>query len=261
MAERISIHSIDARRAGQIAAGSLVVVLAARALGFDELIVSAWGLREGMVLEAAHCPAPDEPRLTRRASTIDLAERCNWDEPHARHVADLALQLFDQTAPLHDLDTTHRELLEYGAFLHDIGRHIAAEDHHKHAAYLIEHGGLRAFSRDELATLICMARFHRSGEPKTSFPAFAQLGARAKAAVRSLTAILQIADGLDRSHAGAVSGVDVAVSPQRVTIGVVAPGDADVERWSAAQRGELLAAVAERPVEVVAAVPPAAVSA
>jgi exopolyphosphatase/guanosine-5'-triphosphate,3'-diphosphate pyrophosphatase len=228
----------------------MVVVRAARALGFAEITVSSWGLREGMVLDAAQCPAPEQPRLTRRASVVDLAQRCSWDDPHSRHVADLATQLFDQTKAAHELDAEYRELLEYGALLHDIGRHIAAEDHHKHAAYLIEHGGLRAFRGEELAAVMTLARFHRNGEPKTSFPPFGALDGNRRAAVRTLVAMLQIADGLDRSHAGVVKGLDVTVTPQLLTIRLAAGREAETERWSATDRSPLLAAVLDRPVKV-----------
>jgi exopolyphosphatase/guanosine-5'-triphosphate,3'-diphosphate pyrophosphatase len=248
---RSSIGGIDPRRAAQIPAGAMVVVRAAEGLGFREITVSAWGLREGMVLEAAGCPAPDEPRLTRRASVLDLAQRCGWEEPHARHVAELATQLFDQTRGIHDLGADERELLEYGALLHDIGRHIAAADHHKHAAYLIEHGGLRAFSRAELATVMCLGRFHRSGEPKTSFQPFARLGPDEQEVVRWLVALLQVADGLDRSHAGSVVRVDVATSPQLITIRLTGEGPSEMERWSAEARGALLSSVTGREVRVV----------
>jgi exopolyphosphatase/guanosine-5'-triphosphate,3'-diphosphate pyrophosphatase len=165
-------------------------------------------------------------------------------------VADLATQLFDQTKAVHELETDDRELLEYGALLHDIGRHIAAEDHHKHAAYLIEHGGLRAFRRNELAMVMCLARFHRNGEPKSSFPPFGALSNRDRTTVRTLVAMLQIADGLDRSHAGAVKAIDVTTTPQLLTIRLAAGGEAETERWSAADRSVLLGAVLDRAVKV-----------
>ena len=69
---------------------------------FDELTISEWALREGIVLDAIgrHDPADwsDDPRAIRRASVQALARRCSWPEAHSRQVAQLALELFDQTA-------------------------------------------------------------------------------------------------------------------------------------------------------------------
>ena len=107
----------------------------------EEVTVSEWAFREGMVLDAIgrHDPADwsDDPFAIRRASVQALARRCSWPEAHSRHVAMLALELFDQLRELHGLDDDDRELLEYAALLHDIGEHVAHEGHDRHAAYLV----------------------------------------------------------------------------------------------------------------------------
>ncbi len=115
-----------------------------------------------------HDPADwsDDPRAIRRASVQSLARRCSWPEAHSRQVARLALELFDQTAELHGLDADDRELLEYAALLHDIGEHVAHDGHDRHAAYLVQHGGLRGFAPEEVALLAALARWHRRGEPQ-----------------------------------------------------------------------------------------------
>jgi exopolyphosphatase/guanosine-5'-triphosphate,3'-diphosphate pyrophosphatase len=40
----------------------------------------------------------------RRRSVLELAERCNYNADHARHIVQLSLALFDQTRALHGLD-------------------------------------------------------------------------------------------------------------------------------------------------------------
>lgn len=52
--------------------------------------------------------------------------------------------------------------------------------------------------------LFTLGRYRRQGEPKLSFHPFAAIDEDEQPAVRFLTALLQVADGLDRSHAGAV---------------------------------------------------------
>jgi exopolyphosphatase/guanosine-5'-triphosphate,3'-diphosphate pyrophosphatase len=175
-----------------------------------------------------------------------LARRCNWAEGHARHVAELSLTIFDQTQELHELDSDARELLEYAALLHDIGEHVSPTGHHKHGAYVIENGQLRGFAPAEVQLLAALARWHRRGDPKATdeFPLIdVEL-------VRKLEAILRLADGLDRSRAGAVADVDVRIGPSLVVIGIHARGDVELELWGARRKRELFEKVYERDLEV-----------
>ncbi len=57
--------------------------------------------------------------------------------------AKLLLRMFDDLKPLHKLGDRERELMEYAAWLHDIGWHIGNTRHHKHSAYLVRHGRLQ----------------------------------------------------------------------------------------------------------------------
>ena len=104
--ERRKLEGLEARRVELIPAGSLFLATIMDLFEFDEMTVSEWALREGIVLDAIghHDPADwsDDPRAIRRASVQSLARRCSWPEAHSRHVATLALELFDQTAELHE---------------------------------------------------------------------------------------------------------------------------------------------------------------
>ena len=70
---------------------------------------------------------------------------------HSEHVAALCLKFFDELRSLHGLGNGDRELIEYGAMLHDIGWHIGRENaHHKHSMYLIANGDLKGFTPEEI---------------------------------------------------------------------------------------------------------------
>ena len=252
--ERQRLPGLDSRRSDQLPAGSTLLAVALELFGIDEVTVSGWALREGMILDAiGHHDPMDwsaDPRGMRRASVMSLCRRCNWDEAHARQVARLATCLFDQTLPVHRLSAVDRELLDYGALLHDIGEHVAADGHERHSAYLIEHGRLRGLDPDEVRLLSVLARFHRRGTPKASFPPFDALDADDKERVAKLLALLRIADGLDRSHAGAVDGLDAEVTPDAVTLVLDAAGDLDLELWGLRRKRELFERVFGRRLEV-----------
>src|SRR5258708_4528784 len=154
-----------------IAAGAVILDTILDQLGIEELVLCEWALREGILIDYIQ----RHPRLlaraeaypdVRRRSVIALAERCLYDEPHARHVATLATSLFDQTRGHHGLSDGDRALLEYAALLHDIGHHISYPGHHKHTYYLIKNGDLRGFHPSEIEVVANVARYHRRGEPR-----------------------------------------------------------------------------------------------
>jgi exopolyphosphatase/guanosine-5'-triphosphate,3'-diphosphate pyrophosphatase len=241
--ERQRLPGVDARRADLLPAGSTLLVMVMDLCGLDELTGCEWALREGIVLDAiGHHTQADwsgNPRALRRESVLNLCRRCNWGERHGLQVARLALDVFDATAEIHGLGRHEREMLELGALLHDIGEHVSIEGHDKHTAYLIQHGRLRGFSPEEVAMLASLGRFHRRGQPKLSFEPFASLSAAKRDRVLKMIALLRVADGLDRSHAGAVDAIDVKIEKAQVRLLVHARSDVDLELWGLRRKREL----------------------
>jgi exopolyphosphatase/guanosine-5'-triphosphate,3'-diphosphate pyrophosphatase len=255
-AERRKMKGLDAKRVDLIVAGSVLLSVAMGLFDVEELTISEWALREGIVLDAIgrHEPGDwsDDPRAIRRSSVMELARRCSWPEQHSRHVATLALQLFDLTCEIHGLSDEDRELLEYAALLHDIGEHVAHEDHDKHAAYLVSHGNLRGFPPDEVTLLAALVRWHRRGDPKPSDELVGELDADARDRVRKLVALLRIADGLDRSRKQVVSEIAARVSPSMVLLRLAARSDPELELWGARRKRQLFERVFDRELEVTA---------
>lgn len=253
-AERSEVLGLDVRRVPVIAAGLVVCGALFELTGLDAMTVSEWSLREGVLLDAIahHDPGDwsDDPRAIRRASVSALARRCSWPEAHSRHVAALAVRLFDETLSVHQLDPVDRELLEYAALLHDIGEHVSADGHQRHGAYLVMHGALRGFDHREIAMLAALVRWHRRGEVKGSDEHYGELSKRELTRVRRLSALLQLADGLDRGHAQVVEDLDVVVDDRGATVLVRAPGDAELEVWGARRKRQQFERHLVEPVRV-----------
>jgi exopolyphosphatase/guanosine-5'-triphosphate,3'-diphosphate pyrophosphatase len=251
--DRLRMQGLDARRVDLIVAGSMLLATAMDEFGFDQLTISEWALREGIVLDAVghHDPSDwsDDPHAIRGHAVLGLARRCNWAERHARQVAKLSLELFDVTAALHGLDDDDRELLEFAALLHDIGEHVASSGHHKHGAYLVRNGQLRGFAPDEVELLAAVVRWHRRGDPRVS-DEFPLLDAAAIDRVRALAAILRVADGLDRSRNQNVYGLDAMLTPSLVLLRIRALDDAELEIWGARRKRALLEKVLDRELEL-----------
>jgi len=246
--QRLLLPGLDPRRADLMVAGAVLLDTILRRLGAEELTLCDLALREGLVLDYVRRNKRRIERVdtipdVRRRSTIELAERCNYYAEHAQQVARLALALFDQTRTLHGMTDREREWLEYAALMHDLGVHISYERHHKHSYYLIKYGDLRGFDPREVEIIALVARYHRQGTPKRSHGEFGGLGRGARQTVRILAAMLRLAEGMDRSHAKAVSGLQVTADDEGWLVRLRAAGDAELELWAATRQAAALAAL------------------
>ncbi len=92
--------------------------------------------------------------------------------------------------------------LGMAALLHDIGHFVADKGHHKHSFYLIQHAEeLRHLNTDLIQDVALLSWCHRKHAKRTWLDE-RFLG---NVALFQLSAILRVADGLDRSHTGRVS--------------------------------------------------------
>jgi exopolyphosphatase/guanosine-5'-triphosphate,3'-diphosphate pyrophosphatase len=252
-ADRALIKGLDDQRKDQIIAGAVLVSELFKRLNLDRLTVCKSALREGMIAEylSRHVPEMsirrDVPDPQRR-SVLDLCRRCEWHQAHSEQVARLTLDLFDQLKSLHGMGSRARQIIEYAALLHDIGWHIGKAGHHKHSMYLIQHGGLKGFTPVEVAVMANVARYHRGPMPKKKHADYHALPKRAKAVARLGSALLRVADGLDRSHSGVVTALSCEIGKHGVDVTIKHRGDAELELWGARQKSDLFTEVFDKDV-------------
>lgn len=220
-AEERSVElEFDRKRAQTIVAGAIVIDEMMDAFDVDELLVCPAAMREGIVESLTHGTRDS----VRRASVLALARRMNCDIRHGTHVAHLAGRIFDAL----DLRESGRELLEYAALLHETGMHISERGHDRHTDYIVRNGDLKGFTEEQIAIIASVARFYRKDPPDDWN--IRQMKAK-------LTAILRVADGLDRGHRQRVRDVHVDVDDD-VVIELQTRGDASVEIESAKKRAK-----------------------
>jgi exopolyphosphatase / guanosine-5'-triphosphate,3'-diphosphate pyrophosphatase len=99
-----------------------------------------------------------------------------------------------------------------------------------------------------------VARYHRGAPPSKQHPGYGSLAKPAREQVRRLSAILRLADGLDRGHISAVDRVKVRWMHDRIRITPI-PRNVHqpmrLEVWGAGRKARLLEKVAGVPVEIV----------
>jgi exopolyphosphatase/guanosine-5'-triphosphate,3'-diphosphate pyrophosphatase len=235
--QRLKVPGLDPRRGDLAPAGAILIDTIVRRLGASELTLCDLSLREGLVLDyiARHrkeiAQANRYPDVRRR-SVIELGERCNYWPEHAQQVARLSMALFDHTRGMHGLTDREREWLEYAALLHDVGVHISYERHHKHSYYLVKNGDLRGFEPDEIDTIALVARYHRRAVPDRRHEGFSDLRKKRRRMVRTLAAMLRLAENLDRSHSQTVAGIELHDRGEDALLQLRTSGDAELELWA-----------------------------
>jgi exopolyphosphatase/guanosine-5'-triphosphate,3'-diphosphate pyrophosphatase len=231
--QRRRIPGLVRDRADIILPGALVIRAVLRRLKRSEVTISENGLREGLFFEEfwSQLPQPVVDDL-RQFGVLNLARFYDYQRVHSEHVRHLSWRLFDQLAPLHGYGQAEREWLGAAALLHDIGTKIRYNDHHKHSQTLIVSNGLAGYSPREVALIALLARFHRKGAPTVGpFNPLLQVGDEKR--LQQLTAMLRLAEYLERGRSGTVQDVDVTVEKKQITLTLIAAEKPSVELWVA----------------------------
>jgi len=260
--ERRAVPGLNPLRADIVVAGAAILDALMEDLDLAEIqAVAECGLREGLVVDhlarEVRDASSDAPTVRER-SVLQLARACAFDETHARHVAGLALELFDSAggAGLHRHGDEQRELFGHAALLHDIGTFLSYSDHHLHSYYLVRHADLLGFDENEIATMAATALLHRKARPGTRHPALAEFDRPTRKAVRLLSVLLRVAEYMDRSHSRAVAHAALLRDgPGALVLEVRPAKDWHLERWRLDNRREAVEKGLGRTVTVKALEP------
>ncbi|MFN8373092.1 MAG: Ppx/GppA phosphatase family protein [Anaerolineae bacterium] len=233
VAGRKKVPGMKADRADIALGGALIVREVMRAGSFDLLEVCSQSVREGLFYEQflGTPPLLDD---VRQSSVLNLAHLYRFQERHALHIARLTLSMFDQLRERFGFSAGERELLWAASMLHDIGVTIDYNDHHKHGAYLILYAGLPGYTHREIALIALMTRYHRKGTP-TPDELAGVLQAGDDKHLAQLSALLRLAEFLDRARDGVVQDVHLTLGGTWAQMELRVTGDDKVALWSAMQ--------------------------
>ena len=257
MEARRQIPGLSPDRADIIVAGAAVISRLVRGLGTQQIMVNERGIRDGLLLRMiAELPGrsakaqPPQPS-NRIEWARHFARKAHSNERHCEQVATLALQIFDGVKTRYDLPASSRDLLQAAAILHDIGYLISHAKHHKHAYHLIMHGDLPGFSPHEVELIANVVRYHRKAFPRKRHENLAYLDGSDRRLIARLSGILRIAEGLDRTHSQAITGIKVRALQGRLRISVDAPSLPQIEVADATRKADLFRQAFGTEVELV----------
>lgn len=244
--KRRETYGLRPDRADTIVPAASIFLRAAELFGANAIVAPGVGLKEGILEELVdkHLGRwdADVEAKTVVDACLRVGERYGFDRDHGTRVARFATCLFDDLTDQHRLASRDRLLLEAAALLHDIGDYIRYDGHHKHSFYLILHSDIMGLSQVERTIVANVARYHRKSAPDPNHANFRELDKDARTRVRSLAAILRIADALDREHLGKVDDVraEVDTGKRRLVLHIGGREDRELEEWTVRAKSDLL---------------------
>ncbi len=210
----------------------------------SRLAVSDASLRTGLLLDIAdpggRTSVTDFEQQV-LASAEALGHKHRFDRAHGRHVAALAIQLFDALRQDHGLDERERLLLQVAALLHDIGIYISLRAHHKHSQYVLAASQIFGLSNEETAIVSNIARYHRRGLPQGSHLPYIALDRHDRLVVNKLAAILRVVNALDAERLQKVTELSLVKSERSWILEINGTGDLTMEQLAATARADMFA--------------------
>lgn len=151
------------------------------------------------------------------ASAHNIARRYRCNKSHIERIADYALKIFDAVKKPYGMGKIERLQLQISALLHDCGNFINMNDAAKNSYYIIANTEIIGFShkeRMEVANIVKYNTHYLPGKNKVS----AELDGCDYMNIAKLTAILRIANVLDKSHTQKIEDLSVSVKDNQLII-------------------------------------------
>lgn len=166
------------------------------------------------------------------ACALSISKRYGGSKSRAETLEAIALPIFDKTKKLHGLGRRERLLLELSTILHDCGKYISLVNMGDCSYNIILSTEIIGLSHREREMVANIVRFnHQPFEYYDDGAArYAGLTKKDYLTIARLTAILRIANGLDRTHGQKFKDVSVTLKDEELQITVDTTSDITIER-------------------------------
>ncbi len=219
-----------------------------RALGAERIYAPGVTLTDGIVYEYAEQkkilpPSHDfEEDIIACARTVSRRYRGN--EARGKSLDAIAMKVFDATKKIHGLGKRERLLLRLACILHDCGKYVSIANVSECSYNIILRTEIIGISHIEREIVANIVRFNH-GE----FIYYEQqleasdLDREAYLTITKLSAILRLANGLDRSHQQKLNDMRVSVRDEKLVISARSSVDLTLEKGLFQARADFFAEV------------------
>jgi exopolyphosphatase/guanosine-5'-triphosphate,3'-diphosphate pyrophosphatase len=191
----IDLDGLSARRQPVIAGGLVILDAVMQALELDQLRISPFALREGLLQDLLGRLVDRDPR---DATVRGMMARYQIDQMQAERVTAWLNSAFEQVRESWALRPIHGELLAWIGQLHEVGLSIAHDGHQRHTAYILEHADMPGFSQQEQQFMAVVAGLQRRRLQAEQIDA---LPPRLHKTARKLIALLRLSVTMCRARA------------------------------------------------------------
>ena len=164
------------------------------------------------------------------AAARNIAKRYKSNVAHIRNMEELCLLIFNKTKKVHGLKSRDRLLLQLSAILHNCGKYISLTNVADCAYNIILATEIIGLSHDEQKVIANVVKYNTvdfefSQDPDTT----GDLTVSQYQLVSKLTAILRIANALDRGHKQKCAGASASLKDDELVISVTTNEDLSLE--------------------------------
>ena len=173
------------------------------------------------------------------SSAENISKRYMGSKKRSETLERIALTIFDSMRRIHGLGKRERLLLQLAARLHDCGKYISMVNLGKCSYNIIMSTEIIGLSHKEREIVANVVKYnHESFVYYNAADGESTLDEDAYLVVAKLTAILRVANGLDRSHKQKFKDIKTAVKDDRLVIQVDTAADITLERGLFTKRAD-----------------------
>ena len=230
--KRKKIKGLSPRRADIMPAALAIVKSFVSYMNIQSFTIGGSGLREGLMINQALPITVEKPISDVLGYSLEtLVKYYGCDVKHVEHVMQLSVQLFKQLRVLHKFPRQYLKVLKIAASLHDCGRRMKYYNHARHSWYMILNASIFGATHREIVLAAFVAGCHnREDIPVLEWQKYKDLLTEEDLdAVKKLGVLLRVAESLDRTQCGVVTGLNCDVLGDSVIMKTEVSGDAALE--------------------------------
>ena len=230
--KRKKIKGLSPKRADIMPAALAIVKSFVSYMNIENFTIGGCGLREGMMVNQAMPITLEKPISDVLSYSLDrYVKYYGCDSKHVEHVVMLSVQLFKQLRVLHKFSRQYLKVLKIAASMHDVGKQVQFYNHAKHSNYITLNSRIYGATHREIVLAAFVAGCHNKEDvPLGEWQKYKDIVLEEDLdAVKKLGVLLRIAESLDRTHSGLVTGLNCDVLGDSVIMKTMVSGDAALE--------------------------------
>ena len=212
----------------------------------EKLLAPETNIRHGLLL-SQHSSENEELQkefnMQITASARNLLRKYHGDEKHAECVRMIAVKIYDTLRAELGFNEHIRTLLETAAILHDIGGFIRYDHHNLHSSYIIKNSEIFGLSRKDNTIVSEIAKYHKGNSVPQDEDSFLMLPRSDRMTILKLTAILRIADAMDRGHIQKFSDFSIKIQENSIVIHTKTTNNTVLEKIALSEKSGMFESV------------------